>query len=487
MAARDQIKHVIVLMLENRSFDSMLGMLYPAGPGFNGLTGNESNPLGNALPDIPVNSYNPTTIDSYTATIPTPDPGEEFTDMNQQLFGAGGLPPAAQQPPMNGFAFNYFNHKVDPKDGVPNPRDIMHYFTCKQLPVMSTLAKTFAVSDQWHASAPCQTWPNRFFAHTGTCLGQVNNKDFVTSGKVPFPHPSIFQRLTEKGRTWRVYYHDLPFSALVKDVLLQRDNIKGFDQFLADAGATNPSLPNYSFIEPQFYPYLGEFGNPSDQHPPHNVLYGEQLIANVYNTLRKSVCWKNSLLIVTHDEHGGCYDHAPPPCAVSPDDLAPSGFDFNRYGVRVPALIISPWVAPGSIVRSAPNGIVFNPPPYPFDHTSIIATLRDLFHLGGQLTKRDGVAPSLFQFPQYFLQAPTNDGPLFLDCIKPDASMDANRKLAYGPPNDNQNWMAQAYRKLLIEKGLTIGTVLADVETVFENALTAGLHGVASFKSLMGF
>ncbi len=480
MTARDQIRHVIVLMLENRSFDSMLGTLYPAGPAFNGLTGNESNPLGNGLPDIPVNSYNPTTIDSYTATIPTPDPGEEFVNMNQQLFGPGGRTDA--RPSMTGFAANYFQLQVGPKNGIPDPHDIMHYFTCQQLPVMSTLAKAFGVSDQWHAAAPCQTWPNRFFAHTGTCRGHVNNRDFVSSLDVPFPARSIFQLLTNQGRTWRVYYHDLPFSALVTDVLSHRENIKGIDQFIADANVG--ALTDYSFIEPQFYPYLGLSGYPSDQHPPHNVLYGEQLIAKVYRALRSSPCWKNSLLIVTHDEHGGCYDHAPPPCAISPDGFAPSGFTFNRYGVRVPAVIISPWIASGSIVRSAPHGIAFNAPPYPFDHTSIISTLRDLFQLGDPLTARDAAAPSLLRHLS-FLPAPTNDGPLFLDCIRPDVSGDPKRELAYGPPNDNQNWMAQAYRKILIEKGLGVGVALAEVETVFKNALTAGLHAAASFKSLL--
>ncbi len=294
---------------------------------------------------------------------------------------------------------------------------------------------------------------------------------------------SISSQLTD--RDWRVYYHDLPFSALVADVLCHRENIKGFGQFIADAHTG--SLPDYSFIEPQFYPYLDLFGYPGDQHPPHNVLYGEQLIARVYNELRASPCWKNSLLIVTYDEHGGCYDHAPPPCAVAPDRRPISGFAFDRYGgPRASGHFISPWIAPGSIVRSALHGIAFNAQPYPFDHTSIISTLRDLFNLGATLTARDAAAPSLLQYLS-FLPAPTNDGPLFVQCTKPDMSIDASRELAYGPPSDNQNWLAQAYRNIVVEAGLRLGAGVARVETAFDNALTAAQHAVANFKSLLGF
>jgi phospholipase C len=479
MVARDEIRHVVVLMLENRSFDCMLGDLYPAGPGFNGLTGKESNPLGPGLPDILIRHSDRMT--AGVAVVPTPNPGEEFAAMNEQLFGPGGR--NSGRPPMTGFAANYFNQPIS-RDGAASPTDIMHYFKRDQLPVITELAQAFCVSDQWYASAPCQTWPNRFFAHTGTCLGQVDNGDFVRAGLVPFPARSVFDLLSSRERKWRVYYHDLPFSALVADVLSHRENIKSFAQFIADAHTG--SLPDYSFIEPQFYPYLDFFGYPSDQHPPHNVLYGEQLIARVYNELRASPCWKNSLLIITYDEHGGCYDHAPPPYAVSPGGAAPSGFAFDRYGVRVPAVIISPWIAAGSIVRSAPHGIAFNAPPYPFDHTSIISTLRDLFNLGATLTARDAAAPSLLQYLT-FLPAPTNDGPLFVECTKPDMSIDASRELAYGPPSDNQNWLVQAYRNILVERGLGLVPGGAPIATVFVNALTAAKHAVANFKSLLGF
>ena len=164
MAAGD-IEHVIVLMLENRSFDSMLGALYPAGPGFAGLTGTESNPYqrSDGIEALPV--WSSAAMDPIAATTPRPDPGERFVDMNEQLFGPG-QPRSASRPSMKGFIANYMKQPAtsDPKD----PMAVMHYFTPDQIQVLSTLAKAFGVCDQWFASAPCQTWPNRFFTHTGT-------------------------------------------------------------------------------------------------------------------------------------------------------------------------------------------------------------------------------------------------------------------------------------------------------------------------------
>ncbi len=135
---------------------------------------------------------------------------------------------------------------------------------------------------------------------------------------------------------------------------------------------------------------------PNDQHPPHDVIFGEKLIARVYNVVRASPLWNNTLLVITYDEHGGCYDHAPPPLAVPPgDNRLHDGFSFDRYGVRVPAVIISPYIKPGTILRSGAAGLPHAGPPYPYDHTSVIATLRKCFNLGGALTNRDNVAPDL--------------------------------------------------------------------------------------------
>jgi phospholipase C len=385
-----QIDHVVVLMLENRSFDCLLGRLYPGDPDFRGLTLNETNFYG-----MTYGVWNDPQLTPAIACVPDPDPGELFTDMNMQLFGQIERP-AGGTPSMSGFARSYGT--LPAKEGWRDAGAVMHYFTPDQVPIISGLAKAFGVCDQWHASAPCQTWPNRFFAHTGTSLGHIDNSTF----RIPFEAPSIFRRLEDHNQAWRVYFHDMPQSILLGDVWRDAlSHYRLFGQFLADAHTG--ALPSYSFIEPRYFTDLFSNLIPNDEHPPHNVLYGEQLIAQVYNAVRGSPCWKRTLLIITYDEHGGCYDHVAPPEAIPPDnELANTGnFKFDSYGVRVPAVIISPYVSPGSKIRSTSGT--------PFDHTSIIRTVRDNFGLGEALTARDRVAPSVL--PALSLLAPNNDGP----------------------------------------------------------------------------
>jgi phospholipase C len=423
------IQHVVVLMLENRSFDSMLGRLYPNDPDFRGLTLNEYNNYGGSGFGV----WNDTGMTPATACIPEPDPGEAFTDMNFQLFGSAGR--SNNPPAMCGFAENYVTQVKGAASAV------MHYFTPEQVPVISTLAKAFGVSDCWHASAPCQTWPNRFFTHTGTSLGYVDNKAFP----IPFLAPSIFGRLEEQNKTWRVYFHDMPQSMLLRDVWsLAISHYKFFNQFLADA--SQGTLPNYSFIEPGYFTDLFDNFMPNDEHPPHNLVHGEKLIADVYNALRNSRCWKNTLLIITYDEHGGCYDHVSPPCAVRPDNnvTEPSEFQFNFYGVRVPAVLVSPYIPPGSKIRPPKNAD--GSEPTPFDHTSIIKTLRELFDLGPQLTARDEAAPSLVG--ALSLAAPNNDGPASIDptLVQPVPEVLSNRAAA--TPNGMQDSLANAAAQL---------------------------------------
>ena len=397
----DKIDHVVVLMLENRSFDCMLGRLYPSGPAFDGLTGDEANllhpPGGGAVTRVGV--WNDAAMGPATATIPDPDPGELFVpDMTMQLFGLGGTP--AGPPTMGGFVDSYVRQQAAGGAHI-DPRMVMHYFTPRQVPVISALATSFAVSDRWHASAPCQTWPNRFFAHTATAGGWVNNNP----PHFPYTMPSIFRRLGDAGRSWKVYFHDLPQAATLADLWTALPtHFRHFErEFEADAEAGR--LPHYSFIEPRYFAnqLLGQV--PNDQHPPHNVTYGEQLIASVYNAVRRAPTWHRTLLVITYDEHGGTYDHVPPPAAVPPGDGPdPDGFRFDRYGVRVPAVLISPWIPAGSIIRPGAWGAT-----HPFDHSSIIATLRRLFDLGPALTARDAAAPDLL--PALSLTSPANDGP----------------------------------------------------------------------------
>jgi phospholipase C len=417
------IRHVVVLMLENRSFDSMLGMLYAGGETFDGLTGSERNvwhkPDGSPPTTIPV--WKSPAMTPAAACIPSPDPGELFSDIHMQMRGLDNPATFDALPAMDGFVDNYMRQPA--ADGPRDPAAVMHYFTPDQLPVLSQLARAFGVSDRWHASAPCQTWPNRFFAHTATANGHVNN----LPTHFPYTMETVFNRLGDQAKVpWRVYFHDIPQSATL--ARLWGDLVTNFcrfdDDFMRDAA--NGDLPAYSFIEPRYFadPVLKKM--PNDQHPPHNVSYGESLIASVYNAVRGGPGWRNTLLIITYDEHGGCYDHVAPPPAIPPGGQTPDGFDFGSFGVRVPAVIVSPWVPKGSVIRP-PGGT-------PFDHTSIIATLRKLFPFA-PLTARDAAAPDLLAALN---GDGTNDGPALISAPEPTPSDPELASATAAKPNGMQ-------------------------------------------------
>jgi phospholipase C len=256
------------------------------------------------------------------------------------------------------------------------------------LPVMSALARGYAVCDRWFASAPTQTIPNRAFAAAGTSLGHLDNKNKL------FTCPSIYSRLSAAGHDWRIFgynappltRHDFP------DTLHADESHFGhFRDFQEQAEAG--TLPAYTFLEPSW----GSAGN--SQHPNYDVALGEQRIHDVYRALRDGPGWNETLLVVTYDEHGGNYDHvAPPYGAVAPDDsIGEFGFKFDRFGVRIPALLVSPLIEKGSVFRPK-HGVV--------DHTSILKTLAERWRLK-HLTKRDAAAASLADV--LTLMAPRSD------------------------------------------------------------------------------
>jgi phospholipase C len=436
----NKIDHFVVLMLENRSFDSMLGMLgkyYEKPEMFDGLTGSESN-LDADGRVVSVTNVRGTTDD---LAIPTSNPAEKWMDTNEQLFGLHTLEPPTTPPTMDGFVKSYMRYSkpLQPRD----PSHTMHFFTPQQVPVLSRLALEFAVCDRWFASVPSQTWPNRYFLHTGTAkdaanpsaTGYEDNRyeysaaPLFASGSwwswltswlavfipyfepetLAFSSPTIFARLDKANlkNPWKLYYADFLHASTIRDVVSQMareshfwatKRIVHFDEFLKDC--KNGSLPHYAFIEPAYF-----LGPKNDQHPPKSIGPGEELIATVYNALRTGPQsqWLSTILIIIYDEHGGTYDHVPPTLAVPPDAINTSPFNFDRYGLRVPAVIVSPYVRPRTVLRP-PAGAQ-----YPFDHTSIIATLRKRFSLGGPLSKRDEVAPDLESVLN--LEQPSNLGP----------------------------------------------------------------------------
>lgn len=467
------IRHVVVLMLENRSFDSMLGRLYPASDGFDGLTGAERNIW--RRPDrsqlvVPVwNEAGPA-----ARTIPDPDPGELFADIHMQIHGlAPDGTPNPTGPTMGGFVDNYMRQ---PAAASADPRAVMHHLMPEQVPVLSQLARAFAVSDRWHASAPCQTWPNRFFAHTGTAAGYVNN----SPTHFPYTMPTVFNRLESAGQDWRVYFHDMPQAATLS-AIWDRALTHFLDytaHFAHDAAAGK--LPAYSFIEPRYFTNTLLGHRPNDQHPPHDVALGEALIAEVCNAVRSGPLWPQTLLIVTHDEHGGLYDHVAPPAATAPDARAPDGFHFDYFGVRVPAVIVSPYVRAGGVLR--PPGLV------PFDHTTILSTLRDLFGFA-PLTARDAAAPSLLPL---LGPSPDNNGP---DRITPPAPAPAPAQAmanaAARPPNGMQTALGIAAAQLpTAGSDLALHTQrLADVPDVVPSHATvadAAAAVAAHVKAFLG-
>jgi phospholipase C len=443
MTSLNKIDHFVVLMLENRSFDNILGQLYPASANFDGLTGTESNPGPNGNPVTVWNK--PADTSQATMTIPDPDPGELWVDINDQLFSSQNVPSPPPAAAMKGFVKNYLGQTESPPEDY-DPSAIMHFFTPGQVPVISTLAKQFAVSDRWFASAPCQTWPNRFFVHTATANGYENNMPL----HLPYEMTTIYNRFElAANENWKIYFHDIAQSKTLANLWLLASHFHFFDAFLDDA--KSGSLPTYSFIEPRYFPLFTSL--PNDQHPPHNVTLGEKLIADVYNALRASPKWTKTLFIITYDEHGGCYDHAAPPAATPPSKTPTTPFNFNRFGVRVPAVLVSPYIKQGTILR--PPGNV------PYDHTSIIATLRQRFpELGAPLTDRDAVAPYVGN--ALTLAKPDNLGPATVDAL-PYTPTPAEAALAQAKP---VNGMQQALTHLAANLPNTTG---ADFQAVVQN------------------
>jgi phospholipase C len=381
------VNSVVVLMLENRSFDHMLGYLYPgnvtlSGQPFDGLTGTESNPGSTGQP-VTVFRIEPTTPSAYY--MPGADPGEGYMATNSELYGSVKAPAAGLAAPGQGFVKDYaYTLGWQSKEPASWPivpgtieGDIMGCFTPEALPVLSALATGYAVCDQWFSSVPTETMPNRAFTLAATSQGHMDDKTHT------FSSPSIFGLLDAAGLGWSVYgYHAEP---LTKNTFTQISTAAAshfglFTDFQAAAAAG--TLPPFTFLEPSWE----TTGN--SQHPNYDVALGEQLIHDVYEALRAGPGWPGTLLVITYDEHGGCYDHVPPPWgAVPPDsDAGEFAFGFDRFGVRVPTVLVSPLIAPGTVYRVPAGGM-------PLDHTSILKTVEQRWNLP-TLTARDAAAPA---------------------------------------------------------------------------------------------
>jgi phospholipase C len=333
----DPIEHVVVLMFENNSFDRMLGCMQAVYPGLAGVDPNKTR----INPDYPDTTR--VFLQSGDAAFSIPDdPAHDLDDVLQQIDEGG-----------TGFVTDFVQHYPQASDSERG--QIMSYFALGTLPVLHTLARNFLVCDHWFASVPGPTWPNRFFVHSGTSLGHVDMPSgFLHPAIHCYNQPTVFQRLSERGVSWKIYYGDVPQSLLMLEQLKYPTRYHQLDSFAADAAGAAQGFPQYTFLEPNYFGV-----RQCDQHPPSDVRHGEALLAQVYNALRGNQdLWNSTLLVVLYDEHGGFYDHVSPPEAVAPDANTQS-FAFNRLGPRVPAILISPWLDAGVLATE-------------FDHTSLL-------------------------------------------------------------------------------------------------------------------
>ena len=346
----DRIKHVVVLMMENRSFDHLLGGMSLVDSTVEGVR--PSKPYANKAP-------NGKTFKQQAGAdwVVKRDLDHEHDGTMEEL--------GAPSDPMSGFVASYLKRYPDASDAELD--QVMAYFPFGDtpendtLPVLHGLAREFGVCDHWFSSMPGPTWQNRFFVHSGTSLGHTKMPSSSDPGAMRiYYQETIFDRLSESGIDWKIFHDGIPQSIVLTRLLTRYLTFRGYksmDDFYSLAEGDSSEFPQYAFIEPR---YFGSEEN--DQHPPADMRRGEALIADVYNAIRANqALWESTLLVITSDEHGGFYDHVAPPMTVAPDDHV-AEWTFDRLGVRVPTILVSPWIDKG-VIKTV------------FDHTSLLRYL----------------------------------------------------------------------------------------------------------------
>ena len=338
------IDRMVVLMLENQSFDRLIGGLAPRISGLDGV--DPRAPLDNPdWPSGPPIFQGP----SQSRTIAN-DPGHELDNVLRQIDHGS----------MAGFVSDFA--QAYPRSSAAERAEIMGWYPPGFLPALHMLAEQFVVADHWHSSVPGPTWPNRLFALSGSSLGDTDMPSGLFHPDLHlYDQRTLFDELNAAGVAWRIYYGDFPQS-LVLTHQLEPENLaryRSLSRFAADVAAGD--LPPFVFIEPAYFE-----PEENDQHPPQDVLRGDVLIADIYNTLLAApALFARTLLIILHDEHGGFFDHVSPPATIAPDDHV-SNFAFTELGVRVPAVFVAPLLEQGVIGEL-------------FDHTSLIRAACDLW------------------------------------------------------------------------------------------------------------
>lgn len=313
-------------------------------------------------------------------------------------------PEPGRVPTMDGFVLDYVNTFRSEMGRLPEYDEyaqIMSCYTPEQVPVISTIARGFATFDHWFCEVPSQTFTNRSFYHAGSASGLLVNvpyESFPTKNNAE----TIFERLEAAGLSWRVYVD--PGSPMSVTGMIHTPRLRPYfathflthDAFFEDA--ERGMLPAYSFIEPNllhahndYHPAYNAIVPGLSADPPSSILGGEELLARIYGAIRASSSatgsnFANTLFMVAFDEHGGTYDHVPPPATPPPDPAAPAGqmgFRFDRSGIRIPTLAVSAYIEPKTVVTAE------------YRNTSMIRTLRERWSLGAPLTGRDAVAADI--------------------------------------------------------------------------------------------
>jgi phospholipase C len=346
-------------MLENRSFDHMVGALQAVVDGLDGVPPHRpprANPdaKGQPVQQLPV-----------AAPVVEPDPRHETPHVLNQIDDGNRR-----------FVKDY--ERAYPAATPAQKQAVMAFHRLDSLPALHALGRHFAICDRWFCSVPGPTWTNRLFALSGTSLGRVKMPEGIFHPNLHrYDQPSVFRRLEEAGRSHRTYFGDFPLALLFADRRRPRaaPGFRPMSAFFADAARPEARFPDFAFIEPRY------LIDPDDDHPPHDVRAGQQLVAEVYRALRANQpLWESTLLVVTYDEHGGFYDHVAPGTAVPPD-AHHEEYSFDRLGVRVPALLVSPWIEQ-RVVHAA------------CDHTALLKSLQRRWRLG-PMGARVAAAPDL--------------------------------------------------------------------------------------------
>jgi phospholipase C len=383
-------EHIVVVMMENHSFDNLLGALPLVNPEVDGLTFGPDKHPSNSNPGT---DHTPAEVSSFPCpnTAQAKHVSQSWKATHEQI--AGGA--------MNGFVRS---------SGAVEP---MGYYTPELLPFAYSLAGNFTLANRWFCSVPGPTYPNRRFLLAGTAFGGT-----VTGAgtllDAPPPHGTIFDHLSDRNISWCDYFTDVPMTAVIPSIILKHAaHHAPVSKFFHDCQAG--TLPSVSFVDPgvgvissvasalaslpfpikEILKIMG--ANFSDVPPaeteedPQNMYYGEAWAHRIVDAVLKSPKWKDTLLIYTYDEHGGYYDHVPPPGALPPDDIPPAlqpgdppgGYDM--YGPRVPAIVVSPYSKPGRVSNLT------------YDHTSILATIQRKWNLPA-LSARDANANHIMDF-----------------------------------------------------------------------------------------